>query len=434
MRRYTASLSALQRLLLEGGRTFSAFDAEPLAEDLQALVDLYALNINNSCGCQLPFESVEKAAAPLFAVIELFGLPVPKLISMYEVESLGANGPSAPSTAEGGGCFASPAAFSSASSVTAPNTNPPSVASVASTAAASTGAESTNPFSPNYHDGGHGGANPFANPFGEGTPCDDDRGESSPMGGLFSAPPSQPDSRREDSRRESVESAASGPANPFDKPFDGGGASAGGANPWSSPPPMPSPPPPMPSPPPSLLEGAPTPGASSAGFASPAELLSPQRAPSTAPRLEGGLPSPLHETIDAQRRPAVLLQVLSRRAEPEAREFLKQLQAAEKVAEAGGADGAAPRGRRLSLREAGVQLPPSKERPTLNLKGGKAILAKGFGSGVSVLSKLRSEGEKKVRQLKSATAPKPADGGSRARGMSAEEADSSMTSLRSEKL
>ena len=45
------------------GRSFTQEDGEALEEDLQALIDLFSLNLNNCCGCQLSFEMVENVAA-----------------------------------------------------------------------------------------------------------------------------------------------------------------------------------------------------------------------------------------------------------------------------------------------------------------------------------------------------------------------------------
>ena len=81
-----ASLTGLERVLLSGsGRSFTQEDGEALEEDLQALIDLFSLNLNNCCGCQLSFDMVENVAARQRSIVSLFSKPVGELVVLYHV-------------------------------------------------------------------------------------------------------------------------------------------------------------------------------------------------------------------------------------------------------------------------------------------------------------------------------------------------------------
>ena len=87
-----AALAAFEHVLLDGGtRTFlgrdnsnSLHDAATIDEDLQSLLDLFTLNINNCCGCQLDEDAVEGAAARLREIVEIFKRPVREVIALYQ--------------------------------------------------------------------------------------------------------------------------------------------------------------------------------------------------------------------------------------------------------------------------------------------------------------------------------------------------------------
>ena len=110
-----AALVALERVLLDQPhRAYSAADAEALAEDLQALCDLFSLNLNNCLGCALPFDAVEASAARVRSLIGLLARPVGELVALYQTlagdgtsgTSTSTSGPRSPMTpvvADGGG-------------------------------------------------------------------------------------------------------------------------------------------------------------------------------------------------------------------------------------------------------------------------------------------------------------------------------------------
>ena len=87
-----AALAAFENVLLDGGaRVFlgrakdnNLRDAATIEEDLLALLDLFALNINNCCGCQLDAEEVDDAAARMKEIVEIFKRPVREVVALYQ--------------------------------------------------------------------------------------------------------------------------------------------------------------------------------------------------------------------------------------------------------------------------------------------------------------------------------------------------------------
>ena len=87
-----AALAAFEHVLLDGGtRAFlgrdnsnNPHDAMTIDEDLQSLLDLFTLNINNCCGCQLDEDAVEGAAARLREIVEIFKRPVREVVALYQ--------------------------------------------------------------------------------------------------------------------------------------------------------------------------------------------------------------------------------------------------------------------------------------------------------------------------------------------------------------
>ncbi|KAL1511610.1 hypothetical protein AB1Y20_006404 [Prymnesium parvum] len=83
-----ASCDAYERVLLDGGRSFTFQDGQLLEEELETLIDVFLLDLNNSSGCKLNPEVVDAVAARIRSVVGLFKLSVPQLVRLYRGEPL----------------------------------------------------------------------------------------------------------------------------------------------------------------------------------------------------------------------------------------------------------------------------------------------------------------------------------------------------------
>ena len=393
---FQASLAALERVLLDGaGRYFVQDDGEALDEDLQALLDLFSLNLNNCLGYTIPFEEVETAATRLRSLVELLGKPVHELIVLYRAATGGltADGPGGgddgassqggwdsprgsgyvPST-PGGSTPGYPCSTPGYPGSTPgyPCSTGGSTPGVLASPAESVATEDATPGG----GGGEGGmglrtaspasagpnsANPFDSPSAGGNPFDDPTAPPPPPPTAFNpfdAPPPLSSTNPFDLDEEaaSSSSAATAAANTANA------AARSIGNPFG---PAAGPPPPSPAAP--AFQNA---------SATPAAPTVPSV--SAAAEEDDGTPPP-------ERCPTDLLRVLLRRAEPAAKEFLRSLRQSEE------------RERRRS------SLPVSDSLPggPLRVAGGAlrgASLLRGFKSATAGL-------ETKVRQMQQKKPP-----------------------------